>query len=332
MKKIIPILICMILLVAPLAAHAQGGITDPIFMWSSGQIDPTDNSVFYSFMIASGPDALEGLTIVGEVPEGATFVANFWQPESSTFVGEADGTVTWQMPALEADKIAGPFTFRVTFDNAAAEDFAPVGFANGSVIWSDGTLASQAFGAEVLTPLAETGDVTIDAAGTLDFVPVGETGAWIYVPENAVSESVTLTLTRLPITEETDVPEVAEETWWCAEYALSADKEVTFSEPIVLLLPIRRALTPAQEVAVFGLSDSGEWVALSDGIAETTDGESVAAFVSRDGNVVELTLNAASFSTTPATIAIGVSTKTRATAISSSKSSACCGGDPAPWF
>ncbi len=329
MKKFIPIIICMMLFAAPFAVHAQGGISDPIFMWSSGQIDPTDNSVFYSFMVASGPEALEALTITGEVPEGATFETNFWQPESSTFVGEADGVVTWELPALEADKIAGPFTFRVTFEDADAEDFAPVGFANGSVTWSEGTLVAQAFGEEVLAPLAETGDIIIDAAGTLDLIPVGETGAWIYVPENAVAESVTLTVTRLPITEETDVPEVAEETWWCAEYALSADKAVTFSEPIVLLLPIRRALTPAQEVAVFGLNDSGEWVALSDGIAETTEGESLTAFVGRDGNAVELTLNTAAFSTTPATIAIGINTKTRATSISKPTTSY---EDPAPWF
>jgi hypothetical protein len=326
------LVVLIVLLAIPLGVFAQDddgySFEDPVFLWSAGQLDATDNSVYYSLFVASGAEAISDLTVTADVPEGATFVDAFWTPETSTFVGEADGAVSWELPALEAETIMGPFTFHVTFENADAEDFAPQGAATGSVAWGEDVLDAQAFGAETLSAVEASGSITIEPAGTVDLVSIGETGAWILVPADAVSETVTLTIERLAITEDSELPEAAEETWWCGQYSISADKDVTFSQPITLILPIRRALTPAMEVAVFGLSPDGEWIVQSDGEADTGEAETAQAFVSRDGVVISLTLDAASFSTDADVFAVGVSTRKRTTSTSSSTGA----GDDSTWF
>jgi hypothetical protein len=323
--------VLVVLFAIPLGVFAQDddaySFEDPVFLWSAGQLDATDNSVYYSLFVAAGAEAVSDLTVTADVPEGATFVDAFWTPESSTFVGEADGVVSWEVPALEAETIMGPFTFHVTFENADAEDFAPQGAATGTLVWGEETIEAQAFGTETLSLVEDTGSITIEPAGTIDLVSIGETGAWILVPADAVSETVTLTIERLAITEESELPEVAEETWWCGQYSISADKDVTFSQPITLILPIRRALTPSMEVAVFGLSADGEWLVQSDGEAETGEAETAQAFVSRDGLVVSLTLDAASFGSDAAVVAVGTTTTKRSISTSGGSIS-----DPAPWF
>jgi hypothetical protein len=320
MRSTLSILLLAVLLAMPLGLHAQRAeqaLSDPAFLWTAGQLDPTDNSVYYSLYVATGDEIINDLTITGAVPEGATFVKEFWQPDSATFVGEANGNVTWTMDALGRDSVAGPFTFQVTFENADAEDFAPPGFITGSLTWNGGALSAVSYAAETLSPVEDSGSVTIEPSGTLDAIPVGNTGAWILVPEGAVSEAVTLTLTRLPVTDATALPEVDFETWWCGQYSLTADKEVTFSQPILLMLPILRALTPFAEIPVFGMAEGGEWSVLSDGVAETVEGETALATISQSGLEALVTLNAASFGSTPQIFAVGIDTTKRAVSTTS---------------
>jgi hypothetical protein len=314
MKKVVLILIAM-LLMATMSVQAQLG-TDPLSFWSAGQLDQTDNSVFYSFFVASGEDVVSDIVITAEVPEGATFAAEFWKPEGAVFVGEADGIVTWELPSLERETSTGPFTFQVTFENADAEDFAPPSAASGSVESSVGTLVAETNLEEPLIALEESGSVTLTADGSADLMPVGETGIWILVPEGAVTEDVTLTFSRLAITEDNVLPEVADETWWCGQYSITADKDVTFSEPLTIILPIRRALTPYMEVAVFSMTEGGKWVVQSDGDIETTEGEMAAGVVTNDGLAVDLSLLDAVFSDTPSIVAVGVKTTVRDTSTS----------------
>jgi len=336
MIKKLSLLFLSILCILPLSISAQDAtqeatsiFTDPLLLWSAGQIDPIDKNVYYSLFVASGDEVLDALTITANVHEDATFVEASWMPEGAVLVGEAEGVVTWQLPALGAETIAGPFTFRVTFANADAKDFAPQAAAEGAVTWGDQTLEAETFMEENLAVMEDTGDVTLEASGTMDLVPVGKTGAWIYVPADALSESVTLTVNRLAIAQDTVLPTVAEDTWWCGQYSVSADKAVSFKQPIVMLLPIRRALTPGMEVAVFTAAADGSWSALSDGVAETGDGESAYAIVSRDGVNVELTFGAASFDTNKMVFAVGVSAAKRKTATTGTTNVT---DSAAPWF
>ena len=104
---------------------------------------------------------------------------------------------------------------------------------------------------------------------------------------------------------------------------------MTFSQPLTLILPIRRALTPGENIAVFGMTEGSEWSILSDGVDETVDGETAAAIVVRDGLDVELSLNASTFGSTPYIIAVGIDSAKRSVSTSSGVGRA---GDDAPYF
>jgi hypothetical protein len=125
-----------------------------------------------------------------------------------------------------------------------------------------------------LRPWAEGGQIQLEPAGTrnsegdLAAVPVGDSGIWIYAPEGAVTEPVTLTFSRLPVTPETMPPD-SEDTWWCAMVAISADRPLTLNSPILLGLPTRQTLTVGLPVEVVGRNGEAEpWqtVAAAEGV------------------------------------------------------------------
>lgn len=228
---------------------------------SVGLLD-ADGSVLYSVLLASGTDGLSELTVTSELPEHTTLVEIIAAPPDA--VAEDDGTsVTWQVAALDADTLLGPFTYRVKLDDETAE--APLNVA-ATVNWTQPTAgtAEALLETGVLKPLAESGTITIDAKGTLnadgenDVVTVGDTGIQLYIPAGAVTEATTLTFTRQAI-DESSTPADAVDYWWCASVIITSDPEVEFTQPISLSLPTRRTLTPGMPANFFIRGEDNQW-------------------------------------------------------------------------
>lgn len=271
-----------------------------------------DGTVLYSLLYYSGPTARTELVISGDIPETATFVEAVIAPAEATFNAAAATEASWTIPAAAAETVLGPFTYRVQFNGGDVPFSLP-----GRISWvgpQTGSLEAQV--AEgTLQPLAETGQIRLDAAGTrnregeLSPAPIGETGIWIYAPEDAAATPVTLTFTRLPVTPETIPPDMSD-TWWCAMVMITADTSVTFNQPILLGLPTRQVLTLGIPVQVVGRADANAaWQPLA-----AAEGMRIAG----GGNLAPLMLTGS----TPGIIAVGVSSTDRADGSTSTSGSA----------
>lgn len=251
-------LIFVLLLALPLMVRGQEAAPEPLIVASNGVLD-TDGTALYSVLVASGQDDLSDLTITAPVPEGAAFIEPIWKPESAEFVGESAGIMTWALPELPAETVAGPFTFRVAFADESAEmplnipATASTGFLTAIAPLVDHPPFPYTTG---LMQFAESASITFDSDGTEVALPIGETNMWIYVPEGAVNQPTTLTFTRLPI-EGMNLPE--ELYWWCTLVRVTIDPVVTFEKHITLALPTRRTLTPGMEAFVT-VQEGTEWL------------------------------------------------------------------------
>lgn len=262
-----------------------------------------DGTVLYSLLYYSGPTARSELTISGTIPDSATFVEEVIAPAGATFNAAASSTTeaSWSISTVEAETVLGPFTYRVQFNEEDVPFMLP-----GRITWVGPQIGSlEALVAEgTLQPLAQTGQILLDATGTrnsegeLSPVPVGETGIWIYAPEDAAASPVTLTFTRLAVTPET-VPQDMSDTWWCAMVMITADVSVTFSQPVLLGLPTRQVLTVGIPVQVVGRTNENEaWQPLA-----AAAGMRIAA----GGNLAPLMLTGS----LPGMVAVGVSSTDR---------------------
>jgi hypothetical protein len=241
------------------ARDHHAAITEPLVTHTVGLFGP-DDTVFYSVMLASGPETLEDLTITSTLPAGATFIDVFWTPEAATFVGEADGVVTWALAALAADTIIGPFTYTVSF----AEAETPVPFNVPALVRWIGGEAEATLIDETLEKLGNTGQVKLGPEGTSSaLVAAGDTGAFVLVGAGAVEQPVTLTFNRLEVTDQTDLPKLAEDTWWCSLFEVAVEPAgAKIEQPITVLFPSRRTLTPGLPVVSFFKTEDNEWAAL----------------------------------------------------------------------
>ena len=135
-----------------------------------------DGTVLYSLLYYSGSTARTELTLSGTIPESATFVEAVIAPAGATFNAAATAEPSWSIPAVAAETVLGPFTYRVQFNGGDAPFMLP-----GQISWvgpQNGTLEALV-GEGSLQPLAETGQIRLDAEGTrndageLSPVPVG---------------------------------------------------------------------------------------------------------------------------------------------------------------
>ncbi len=256
--------LCLALFAMPPMGRAQdAALVDPL-AFTTGLIAP-DGFVNYSVIIMTGTDALTDATIHLTLPDGATFVDVFKTPASAALVGPlADGSIAWTVAEIPADTTLGPFTVIAEFENQAAEDFAPPAGATATVTAGDLTL--DAIAPEgTLTKLAESGSITLDQNGTDgEFVQVGETGVWIFMEPDTVTGQVTFTFTRLTITPDAVMPEIAEATWWCTYFQIGIERTDPNAEltniPMIILYPTRRTVTPGLPAIEFKKAgEAGEW-------------------------------------------------------------------------
>ena len=280
-------------------------IPDPIptQLYNVGNLQ-ADGTVLYSVLFFSGPESLNQLTFSGAIPAGATLVEQVIAPATAQAVAEpAPGLVQWQVDTVAANTVLGPFTYRVRFDSPTPP---PPAYLPAQAEWAEPTAgaAAAAVTDATLKPLAEIDSITLEPAGTRDStgeaapVAVGETGIWLYAPEGAVSAPVTLTFTRLAVNADV-VPANMSETWWCALINVTADRPVTFAEPILLGVPTRQVLTVAMPVQVVGRSEEGgEWQTLA-----AAEGLGIAG----GGDLAVLMLS----DTLPAQLAVGVASTDR---------------------
>lgn len=319
----------------------------PLSVWTTGQINPADTSVFYSVLMTSGAEAISDVTVTAQLPEGATFVQDFWKPEAATFVGEENGVLTWTIDAVDADIVAGPFTFVVSFEDSESEDFAPPASFKATVLSSVGEVENEVLDTTLVT-FADTGSLEITPEGMIDLSAVEETGIWVYTPQGAVSEAVTINFQRNAISADAELPETAEETWWCGFVSLSADADVTFGQSMLLVIPLLRASTPGTVMPVFAQSEGGEWELISaeDSVGSVygEDAFSGAAFakVAPSGIEAYIVLNQVQLGSTPLNLAVGINTNVRAFSVqpiaptsvfnSVSLPPPPAGHDTAPWF
>jgi hypothetical protein len=242
MKQLFPKLTCLLIaLILVLPNVVPGRAAEPLLVRSVGLLD-TDGTVLYSVILASGPQALGKLIVTGGIPDGTELVEILNAPPDTAAQSQSDG-VSWQVKALDADTILGPFTYRVRLKEKSA---TPPLTSGAMVSWTDPELgsieATQSKG--TLVPLADSGSIAIDNRGTLnekgenDVVPVGKTGIVIYVPVGAVSQPTTLTFNRLVI-DDKNVPTDQTNVWWCALVNITSNPAVTFSKSITLALPTR---------------------------------------------------------------------------------------------
>jgi hypothetical protein len=311
-KQFVLVLLVLFSLVFVAAAQDETlPTTDTTYVWSTGVLN-ADNTVFYSVTIGVGAEDLSSATITATLPEGATFIAESWMPEGAAFAGVTDNVASWTIETLTAETFVGPFTVQVEFEDSDAEDFAVPAAVLAELTWDGGSVESTVSEATI-SPLAESGTIEITPEGTADaLVPVGETGIWILVPAEAVTETVTLTFSRVPLLEPEAGPEIEgapEDTWWCAQVSVTADADVTFTQPILIVLPTRRAITPLTLIPVFIQNADEEWVLASD---PETQAE---ALVGYKGNSTYLFLTEPSFSTAEQQIAIGTTLRSGSTTL-----------------
>jgi hypothetical protein len=321
MRPTILLALLLLALALPVALTAQEITATPetLVVGSSGLL-ADDGSIFYSVFLANNTtDDLSDLVISSALPDGATFGEMFWTPESAVFDGEAEGIVNWTLPELPADTLIGPFTYTVTF---AEEDAMIPANVAASAIWSEGEVSAALFDSELL-PSEASGSITVDVAGTDGIVQVENTGIFLLVPPNAYDQPVTFTFQRQPLTEDANLPPLAEgeDIWWCTSFTVSVEPaDAVASESAYILLPTRRALTPGMEVISFIQPAGGDWT--------TLDGTESAS-VSGDGTHITFPLMdtplLANF-----TLTAGVETKTRATASRSSGGKGSSWVDPEP--
>lgn len=259
-RRLIILLLLFASLILPTILYAQDtNTTSEELMVGSVGLLAEDGSVFYSVLLGNGSaNALSELTITSVLPEGAAFVEAFWTPEDAVFMGEENGIITWTLPEMPADSIVGPFTYRVTFDETDAA--IPTNVA-ATAAWNSGEVVAQLSEDELL-PYDDSGSITVDAAGADGLIPVGNTGVYLLIPPGAVDQPVTFTFDRQAISEDSDLPPVpeGESIWWCTLFQLSVEPtEIEISQPIYVLFPIQRTLTPGMEVINFIRPTDGSW-------------------------------------------------------------------------
>lgn len=313
----------------------DGKVTEAALAWSSGLID-ADGSVIYSITLAAGDNALKDVVVSAVLPEGATFVEATWKPKDAALEGEKGGTVMWKVAEVTAQTFSGPYSFRVKFAGSDAADFEAPGGVKATVAFAGGT-ADAHIGEETIARFAQSGEIEITPAGTTDLVEVGNTGIWISVPANAVSQNVKLTFARLPITDSTPLPKVAYETWWCSLVGVTASADVAFAQPIIVVFPTRKALLPNSVVPVFTQDAGGEFVLATEPTNGVTPAESV---TNAYGNKAFILLSGLQLKTTPFQLAVGINESIRTAGISPVVTGITIkitertnfGSDPAPWF
>jgi hypothetical protein len=300
--------------------------------------------VFYSVLMTSGPEALSDVTVTATLPEGATFVKDFWKPETATFVGEQDGVLTWTLDSLDPEVAAGPFTFVASFADAESEEFAPPASFKAAVTSNEGAVENEVV-EDTIASLETEGLLEVTPDGMIDFEAVEETGIWFYAGADAVTAPVTLSFLRNAINEEAALPEVAEDTWWCGFVSITADETVSFAQPILMVVPLLRASTPNTVMPVFAQQAGGDWELISaeDTVssvyAEGAETASAFAKVAPSGTEAYVLLNAAEFSSETMNFAIGVNTSIRTVSIQPVAPTVVnvtppinSISDPAPWF
>lgn len=344
-KGIAAVLVLMFSL--PLWAYAQyeGEPTD-LAVWSAGLIDSANNQVQYSVLFTSGAEALTGVIVSAQLPEGATFVSDFWKPEAAVFVGEQDGLVSWTMDSVEANTSVGPFTVNVSFEDSESDSFAPPAAVRTTLTSSTGIVEGEADESLTLARLTSSGSLDITPEGFLSLTAVEDTGLWVFAPEGAVDAPLAVSFERLPIADQAALPAVAEDTWWCGQLSLSADRDVTLAQPIVLVVPLARASTPGTIMPVFAQIGDGEWQLLSTESSVTstyTEGDLEApafARVTPFATSAYILLNDLALTTGTLKLAVGISVPVRVPSTQSLSVSIPTpqvqvqfrGGDTAPWF
>lgn len=272
---IIAACLCLALMVMPHAARSQDTDLTPIpLAYTTGIIAP-DGNPNYSVFIGSGEQALTNVVITMTLPAGSTFQEIFWTPSSAVAVGESGGVVTWTVAEIPAESLLGPFTIAVSFDDPAAEIPATI---PATVAHAGGAIEVAALADEpTLTPLADEGSITIDPVlGTEgQFVEVGATGILIEVLPNVLKTAVTFHFVRMPIADDTPLPDVAEQTWWCALYYLEVEPaDADLTQGIKLVLPTRRTISPALAPQQFikPALDEAKWELINDETAAVPTG------------------------------------------------------------
>lgn len=319
------LLVLTLLLVVPAVIRAQDATpaSEPLQVGTAGLL-AEDGSVLYSVHLGSASDGtLSELTLTSTLPEGAQFEQALWTPEAAVFVGAKDGVVTWSLAELPADTILGPFTYRVTF---AETESIPANVA-ATVTWDDGEASARLDEGE-LPEYEDSGSLTVEAAGTDGLAAVGNTGVYLLVPPGAYDHPVTFSFERLPLDQESDLPQAEENVsvWWCTLFRVTVEPAgVEASLPVTIVLPTIRTLTPGMEVIHFIRPPNGEWA-----IWESEQ----AGLVTPSGNYVSYVLlwaaPGAEF-----TLTAGVPTQLRSAAMVPNASSLKTPGwvepDPQPW-
>lgn len=227
-----------------------------------------DGSVLYSAYVATKNAKIGGVAVGSTVPLGARFIEAVDAPAGAVFEGVRDNVAVWSVAEIAEDSLIGPFTFRVKADGAAplvAEQPAAVSFQSPQA-----TIISYNGSDRPLVQLEDTGSVTFDQRGTIDAagkngpVTVGKTGVVLFVREGAVRTQTTITFDRRRVVN-ANLPAVADDTWWCAQYqiTMSPQENPSSAADISFILPTRRALPAGLKVSTFAHLNGTEWTKLA---------------------------------------------------------------------
>ena len=245
--------------------YAQTQNTDQVPVTRTVGLLDSDGSALYSILFESAGDPLGNLTITSALPADTTFVEAVSAPDGASVLAAPDGkSVSWQFANLDADTILGPFTYRVKAADPSVTFPAGV---SAEVRWTtpNAGAVNAAPGDGILQPLDTSGQLVVDAKGTVDdqgqplMVPVGHTGFSVYVPPGALPQSVTLTITRAATVDPTGSAALDNQFWWCARFNITSTPPVTLAQPIQLSVPIRQALTPYLSSQAFSQDNTGKW-------------------------------------------------------------------------
>lgn len=240
---------------------------------TTGQYD-SDGSALYSVYIASGPEDVGNLNIAVALPAGSRFFESVHKPAGVEYEGVQKDAVFWAVSKLEKDSPLGPIVFRAKPDGSGA-DFPATLY--GVVTYQQPVIETVTTppAEGILRAFSDRGSLGIGARGTVDAagspapVSVGDTGVVLSIPEGAVDQDVTITVSRVPF-ETLQIPATDPPSWWCATFEIRMNPQVPFAKPIKFAVPTRRAVPPGLTASTFGadappLKDSGRSIGFGTG-------------------------------------------------------------------
>jgi len=261
--KIIAVLFSLLCIAGQISAQTAEIIAPNVFL--QGMVLTTGVRYTATFIKPEEALPLRNISVEITLPPGAQFSQMLvpQQVEFDVVRVSREGAITmiWQTSRVPGENTLDSYSFTLAQPLTEETEFY--------IQWQDenGTQYFENF--FELPPLAiatqNTGIATLSQQG---FVPAGETGVQVSIPQQA--EPVTLTVNILPAG--VNPPPEYGDLWWCSLVEITGLPEGVSASVIV---PLRRPVAPFTPLSMFQQNDDGSWSPLEGEAFVTADGQYV---------------------------------------------------------